>query len=107
MVQIAFPSGAQSRIELCNDDDEAADDHGSTLRPQSDLAKGRIAQDLREAVWPLISAGKIKPVMDQTFGLCRCGWRTPRGWKALRTSGKSFWRLQAGRNPAASTSAQA
>jgi NADPH2:quinone reductase len=42
---------------------------GSTLRPQSDLAKSRIAQDLRQAVWPLIAAGKVKPVMDSTFDL--------------------------------------
>ena len=44
---------------------------GSTLRPQSDLAKARIAQDLREAVWPLLAAGKIAPVMDSTFAFER------------------------------------
>jgi NADPH:quinone reductase-like Zn-dependent oxidoreductase len=42
---------------------------GSTLRPQSDLAKARIAQDLRQHVWPLIAAGRVRPVMDQTFAL--------------------------------------
>ena len=42
---------------------------GSTLRPQSDLAKARIADALRTQVWPLISAGKIAPVMDQEFAL--------------------------------------
>ena len=42
---------------------------GSTLRPQSDLAKARIAQDLREAVWPLLKAGKLAPVMDSGFDL--------------------------------------
>ena len=42
---------------------------GSTLRPQSDLAKARIAQALREAVWPMIEAGKVAPVMDQEFDL--------------------------------------
>ncbi len=42
---------------------------GSTLRPQSDLAKARIAQDLREAVWPLLEAGKVAPVMDSEFDL--------------------------------------
>ncbi|MDP5360007.1 MAG: zinc-binding dehydrogenase, partial [Paracoccaceae bacterium] len=40
---------------------------GSTLRPQSDLAKARIASSLRTNVWPLIAAGKIAPVMDQEF----------------------------------------
>ncbi|MEO0746721.1 MAG: zinc-binding dehydrogenase, partial [Pseudomonadota bacterium] len=37
--------------------------------PQSDLAKARIAQDLREAVWPLLAAGRIGPVMDSEFAL--------------------------------------
>ena len=42
---------------------------GSTLRPQSDLAKARIADALREKVWPLLSAGRIAPVMDSEFDL--------------------------------------
>jgi NADPH2:quinone reductase len=42
---------------------------GSTLRPQSDLAKAQIAQKLRDKVWPLIEAGKVAPVMDSTFEL--------------------------------------
>ena len=42
---------------------------GSTLRPQSDLAKARIAEALREKVWPLLDAGTVKPVMDSTFPL--------------------------------------
>ena len=42
---------------------------GSTLRPQSDLAKARIAQDLREAVWPLLASGRIAPVMDSEYAL--------------------------------------
>ncbi|MGR3500814.1 NAD(P)H-quinone oxidoreductase [Pseudaestuariivita sp.] len=42
---------------------------GSTLRPQSDLAKARIAAALKEHVWPLIAAGRVGPVMDQTFAL--------------------------------------
>jgi len=42
---------------------------GSTLRPQSDLAKAQIAQKLRDQVWPLIEAGKVAPVMDSTFEL--------------------------------------
>ncbi len=42
---------------------------GSTLRPQSDLAKARIAEDLRAHVWPLLVSGRIAPVMDGTFPL--------------------------------------
>jgi len=42
---------------------------GSTLRPRDDAFKANIASALREKVWPLISAGQIKPVMDSTFPL--------------------------------------
>jgi NADPH:quinone reductase len=42
---------------------------GSTLRPRPIAFKGAIAQNLRDKVWPLIEAGKIKPVMHSTFAL--------------------------------------
>ena len=40
---------------------------GSTLRPQSDLNKTKIANELVEKVWPLIDSGEVKPVMDRTY----------------------------------------
>ena len=42
---------------------------GSTLRPQSIAAKGRMAQGLKEKVWPLLEKGTIKPVIFKTFPL--------------------------------------
>ncbi len=42
---------------------------GSTLRPRSVDFKAAIARSLREKVWPLIEAGKIKPVIHATFPL--------------------------------------
>ena len=42
---------------------------GSTLRPRDDAFKSAIAASLKEKVWPLLSAGKVKPVMDSTFPL--------------------------------------
>ena len=42
---------------------------GSTLRPRSVAFKAAIASRLRTTVWPLIEAGKIKPVIYQTFPL--------------------------------------
>ncbi|MCC7598889.1 NAD(P)H-quinone oxidoreductase [Janthinobacterium sp. FW305-129] len=42
---------------------------GSTLRPRSVAFKAAIAHHLRTTVWPLIEAGKIKPVIHQTFPL--------------------------------------
>ena len=40
---------------------------GSTLRPRTVAFKGAIAASLRQHVWPLIEAGKIKPVIYQVF----------------------------------------
>ena len=42
---------------------------GSTLRPRSVAFKAAIARHLRETVWPLIEAGRIKPVIYKTFPL--------------------------------------
>jgi NADPH2:quinone reductase len=42
---------------------------GSTLRPQSVTNKGRMAHGLKEKVWPLFEAGKIKPIIYKTFPL--------------------------------------
>ncbi|MCA1860606.1 NAD(P)H-quinone oxidoreductase [Janthinobacterium sp. HSC-3S05] len=42
---------------------------GSTLRPRSIAFKAAIANHLRATVWPLIEAGKIKPVIYKTFPL--------------------------------------
>jgi NADPH2:quinone reductase len=40
---------------------------GSTLRPRSIEFKAAIAKALKEKVWPLLSAGKIRPVIHSTF----------------------------------------
>jgi NADPH2:quinone reductase len=42
---------------------------GSTLRPRPVAFKAAIAARLREHVWPLLDAGKIKPVIYKTFPL--------------------------------------
>jgi NADPH2:quinone reductase len=40
---------------------------GSTLRPRSVAYKTQLARELRERVWPLLAAGRIKPVIHQVF----------------------------------------
>jgi NADPH:quinone reductase len=46
---------------------------GSTLRPRPVEFKGAIARRLKEVIWPLIEAGKIKPVIYKTFPLAQAG----------------------------------
>ena len=40
---------------------------GSTLRPRSVAYKSALARELRERVWPLIEAGRVRPVIHQVF----------------------------------------
>jgi len=42
---------------------------GSTLRARNDTFKTAIAQALRQQVWPLIAAKKIKPIISHQFSL--------------------------------------
>lgn len=69
LVQIAFLQGPKAEVNFAQLMTRRLTMTGSTLRPQSDLAKAAIARDLREAVWPLLSAGRIAPVMDSEFAL--------------------------------------
>lgn len=69
MVHIAFLSGPKAELNFAQIMARRLTVTGSTLRPQSDAAKARIAGELRDKVWPLLDAGRIKPVMDQTFAL--------------------------------------
>ena len=40
---------------------------GSTLRPRPVAFKAAIAQALREHVWPALAAGRVRPIIHQTF----------------------------------------
>ena len=67
LVQIAFLSGPKVEVNFATLMTRRLTMTGSTLRPQSDLAKAKIAEELREKVWPLLDAGKIAPVMDSEY----------------------------------------
>jgi NADPH:quinone reductase len=44
---------------------------GSTLRPRSVAFKADLATKLRRQVWPLLEAGRVKPVIHATFPLAK------------------------------------
>ena len=69
LVQIAFLQGPKGEVNFAFLMTRRLTMTGSTLRPQSDLEKARIAGELREKVWPLLDAGRIAPVMDKEFAL--------------------------------------
>lgn len=69
LVFIAFLGGPKVTLNLAPVMTRRLTITGSTLRPQSDLAKARIADELRTHVWPMIAVGKLRPVMDAEFPL--------------------------------------
>ncbi|MDO5370654.1 NAD(P)H-quinone oxidoreductase [Paracoccus sp. (in: a-proteobacteria)] len=69
LVFIAFLGGSKITLNLAPVMMRRLTITGSTLRPQSDLAKARIAEELRVHVWPMIAAGKLRPVMEAEFPL--------------------------------------
>jgi putative PIG3 family NAD(P)H quinone oxidoreductase len=69
LVQIAFLRSPQVELNLAPLMVKRQTITGSTLRPQSTGQKAAIADALRERVWPLLAAGKVKPVIDTVFTL--------------------------------------
>ena len=64
---IAVQGGTQSALDVGAVLRKRLSIVGSTLRPRSLAYKAALARALRERVWPLIEAGRIKPVIHQVF----------------------------------------
>ena len=69
LVQIAFLQGAKVDLNFAQIMTRRLTITGSTLRPQSDLSKAQIASELFRNVWPLLSNGRLKPVINSVFEL--------------------------------------
>jgi len=69
IIQLAFNKGSKVEINLMPIMLKRLIYTGSTLRSRPDASKSEIAGQLREKVWPLIEAGKIKPAVYKTFPL--------------------------------------
>ncbi|WP_460804648.1 NAD(P)H-quinone oxidoreductase [Microbulbifer agarilyticus] len=69
IVNIAFLQGAKVEVNMLPVMLKRLTLTGSTLRPQSPAVKVAIASDLNEQVWPLIEAGKIRPLIAASFPL--------------------------------------
>ena len=69
LVQIAFLKGAKVELNFAQIMTRRLTVTGSTLRPQSDLSKSQIASELLEKIWPLLSTGRINPVINSVFDL--------------------------------------
>ena len=69
IVNIAFLQGSKVEVNLALFMIKRQTLTASTLRPQSHGAKAKMAAELREKVWPLFDAGKIKTMVYKTFPL--------------------------------------
>ncbi|NHB75890.1 NAD(P)H-quinone oxidoreductase [Rhodobacter calidifons] len=82
LVQIAFLQGAKVTLNLAELMTRRLTLTGSTLRPQSDLAKARIAREVETHVWPMIERGAVRVVMDSEYPLAEAPaahWRMESG----------------------------
>lgn len=69
LVQIAFLEASKAEINFMPVMLKRLTITGSTLRPRTVEQKAEIAAELRGRVWPLIEAGKVKPLIHKTFPL--------------------------------------
>jgi len=69
LAMIAFLDGPREEVNFAEIMLRRLTVTGSTLRPRSVEVKARIAADLEREIWPALAAGRIAPVMDQTFPL--------------------------------------
>ncbi len=68
-VSIAFQRGMTAEIGIVDIMRRRLTLTGSTLRARSAEFKAALARDIREHVWPLVAAGKVRPVIDRSFPL--------------------------------------
>ena len=69
LVNIAFQQGAEATLNLLMIMLKRLTITGSTLRARSHAEKAAIAHSVQREVWPLIEAGRVKPVVDSIFPL--------------------------------------
>ncbi len=67
IVQIAFQGSPRATVDFRRIMLKRLHHTGSTLRSRSVTDKAAIARAVERSVWPLIVAGKVRPVMDKVF----------------------------------------
>src|SRR5690349_6955362 len=73
IAQVSFTTGPKATANFARLMQKRLVHTGSTLRPRTVAEKAAIARSIEERVWPLIEAGKIRPVIDSTYPLTKAG----------------------------------
>lgn len=69
LVMIAFLEGPRVELNFAQIMVNRLTVTGSTLRPQSDVAKAELADALRKQLWPMIGQGAVRVTIDSEFTL--------------------------------------
>ncbi len=69
IVQIAFQASPKATVNFTRLMVKRLHHTGSTLRARAKEDKAAIARAVEAKVWPLVAAGKVRPVMDKSFPL--------------------------------------
>jgi len=67
IVQIAFQSSSRATVDFMRIMLKRLHHTGSTLRARAVADKAGIAGAIEKTVWPMVAAGKVKPVIYRTF----------------------------------------
>lgn len=73
IAQVSFTSGPKATANFALLMQKRLTHTGSTLRPRTIAEKAAIVKGVEERVWPLVVAGRIKPVIDSTYPLEQAG----------------------------------
>lgn len=68
-VTIAVQGGLRAELNMAEIMRRRLTLTGSTLRPRSNQFKALLAQEIAAYAWPFVTAGQLRPVMDQAFPL--------------------------------------
>eukprot|EP00696_Hemimastix_kukwesjijk_P001072 gnl/Hemi2/11392_TR3949_c0_g1_i1.p1 gnl/Hemi2/11392_TR3949_c0_g1~~gnl/Hemi2/11392_TR3949_c0_g1_i1.p1 ORF type:complete len:345 (-),score=100.33 gnl/Hemi2/11392_TR3949_c0_g1_i1:258-1292(-) len=71
LVQIAFLEGSKVQLDLRPVMQKRLTITGSTLRPLPEEQKGALARAVEALVWPLVAAGRVRPLVHASFPLAR------------------------------------
>ena len=71
VVTISMLGGSRAEINMASILPKRLTLTGSTLRPRTVAQKAAVAEAVRRNVWPLLAAGRAKPVIHQTFPLAQ------------------------------------
>jgi putative PIG3 family NAD(P)H quinone oxidoreductase len=73
IAQVSFTGSPKATANFANLMRKRLHHTGSTLRPRTVAEKAAIVHGFEAKVWPMVTAGRIRPVIDSTYPLAKAG----------------------------------